>query len=267
MLFDLRSKGRRRTVQGVYLVLALILGGGLVLFGVGNGNGIGGLLNAFNGSGNGGAASAFVSKQEKAAVRQTKLHPQDPAAWSALVRARYSAASQGSNFNTSTSTYTASGKKVLAQVTQAWEKYVTLAKKPDSDLAVLAARAYDTTGNFKKEAATWQIVTAANPRVSTYYQYLALAAWQAKNSNLGDLAEEKAIALLPKSQRSTLKQQLDQQRSAILGPSATPTTPTTATTTTPASTTTTPASGSSKKRSSGKQSSGAKSSAKSKSHK
>src|SRR5205085_5693982 len=97
MLFDLRSRGRRRTVQGVYLGLALLMGGGLVLFGVGNGNGIGGILNAFNGSGNGGVQSAFVSKQEKAAVRQTTLHPTDPTAWAALVRARYAAASQGSN--------------------------------------------------------------------------------------------------------------------------------------------------------------------------
>ena len=32
MLFDLRGRGRRRTVQAVYLSLALLLGGGLVLF-------------------------------------------------------------------------------------------------------------------------------------------------------------------------------------------------------------------------------------------
>jgi hypothetical protein len=50
MLFDLRSRGRRRTVQAVYLTLAILMGGGLVLFGVGAGNGIGGLLNAFTGN-------------------------------------------------------------------------------------------------------------------------------------------------------------------------------------------------------------------------
>ena len=32
MLFDLRGRGRRRVVQVVYLGLALLLGGGLVLF-------------------------------------------------------------------------------------------------------------------------------------------------------------------------------------------------------------------------------------------
>ena len=45
MLFDLRSRGRRRTVQAVYLGLALLMGGGLVLFGVGAGNGNGGIAS------------------------------------------------------------------------------------------------------------------------------------------------------------------------------------------------------------------------------
>ena len=34
MLFDLRSRGRRTTVRGVYLLLAILMGGGLILFGV-----------------------------------------------------------------------------------------------------------------------------------------------------------------------------------------------------------------------------------------
>ncbi|HZO76628.1 MAG TPA: hypothetical protein VFB39_01190, partial [Solirubrobacteraceae bacterium] len=53
MLFDLRARGRRRTVQTVYLGLAILIGAGLVLFGVGTGTGGGGLFGAFtNGSSN-----------------------------------------------------------------------------------------------------------------------------------------------------------------------------------------------------------------------
>ena len=37
MLFDLRGRGRRRTVQVIYLSLAVLMGGGLVLFGIGGG--------------------------------------------------------------------------------------------------------------------------------------------------------------------------------------------------------------------------------------
>ncbi len=95
MLFDLRSRGRRRTVQAVYLGLALILGGGLVLFGVGAGNGFGGILNAFTGNGSSGAQKQVVSQQEKDALRQTQLQPSDPAGWAALVQARWASAGQG----------------------------------------------------------------------------------------------------------------------------------------------------------------------------
>ena len=73
MLFDLRSRGRRRTVQAVYLGLALLMGGGLVLFGVGAGNGFGGILNAFTGNGSGGSQKQVISSAEKTALRQTCL--------------------------------------------------------------------------------------------------------------------------------------------------------------------------------------------------
>ena len=83
MLFDLRSRGRRRTVQAVYLGLAVLMGGGLVLFGVGAGNGFGGILNAFTGGGSSGAQTQVVSQAEKTALQQTRLHPTDPAGWAA----------------------------------------------------------------------------------------------------------------------------------------------------------------------------------------
>ena len=45
MLFDLRGRGRRRTVQVIYLSLAILMGGGLVLFGIGGATS-GGLIDA-----------------------------------------------------------------------------------------------------------------------------------------------------------------------------------------------------------------------------
>src|SRR5215217_1581794 len=51
MLFDLRGRGRRRTVQVIYLSLAILMGGGLVLFGIGGATS-GGLFDAISGDGN-----------------------------------------------------------------------------------------------------------------------------------------------------------------------------------------------------------------------
>ncbi len=244
MLFDLRSRGRRRTVQGVYLGLALLMGGGLVLFGVGAGNGFGGILNAFNGSGNGGAQKQAVSQQEKQALAQTKADPKNPAGWFALVQARYASAGQGNDFNTATSTYTANGRAELTAATQAWQSYLQVAKHPDAQLAVVAARAYDILGQFKNEASAWQIVTAANPTVPTYYEDLAVAAYQGKQLSLGDLAAAKAVSLAPKTTRIELRQQLKGLRAQAVGASGAKTAPVikSPTSSTSAGTTSTPSS-------------------------
>jgi hypothetical protein len=64
MLFDLRGRGRRRTVQIIYLSLALLMGGGLVLFGIGGATS-GGLVDAIQGgSGTQSADDVFEKRVE-----------------------------------------------------------------------------------------------------------------------------------------------------------------------------------------------------------
>jgi hypothetical protein len=209
MLFDLRSRGRRRTVQVVYLGLALLMGGGLVLFGVGAGNGLGGLLNAFTGQGSGNAQSTAISQQEKAALRQTRQNPSNPAGWAALVNARWiSATSNASNYNSATATFTAAGKKELAATTTAWQRYLQLTKKPDPNLAILAARAYAQQGLYSGSARAWEIQTLANPSSPKGYECLAATAYAAKQTREGDLALGKALSLVPKLSRKALKNQV-----------------------------------------------------------
>jgi hypothetical protein len=210
MLFDLRSRGRRRTVQGVYLGLALLMGGGLVLFGVGTGNGVGGLLNGIGGNGSSNS-KPVISQQEKTALRQTHLNPTSPAAWASLVQARYEAAGQDADAN---GNYSAAGLKELQGAGQAWQKYLTLTKHPDWTLAELIAQGYDKLGNYTEEAAAWQIVTAANPTAASYFEDLAAAAWRGKDQRLGDLAESKAISLTPKTQQAEVKASLQQLKTA-----------------------------------------------------
>src|ERR671911_508833 len=69
MLFDLRGRGRRRTVKIVYITLALLMGGGLVLFGIGGGGAMqGGLVDAITGSSGGDTGSERFDNAEKAAL-------------------------------------------------------------------------------------------------------------------------------------------------------------------------------------------------------
>jgi predicted Zn-dependent protease len=211
MLFDLRGRGRRRTVQGVYLGLAILLGGGLVLFGVGAGNGNGGLLNAFSGNGSNNQNSV-VSAQEKAALKQIKASPNAPAGWAALVQARWTSAGQGNNFNSTTGQFTTAGKKELSSATQAWQRYLTLTKTPDPNLGVLAARAYAAQGDYAGEASAWEIETGANPSQPKGFECLAASAYAAKQTRKGDLATAKATSLVPKAQRRLLKTQILQAK-------------------------------------------------------
>jgi tetratricopeptide (TPR) repeat protein len=218
MLFDLRSRGRRRTVQAVYLTLAVLIGGGLVLFGVGAGNGIGGLLNAFTGNSSSSNKPA-VSQAEKSALRQTRLNPNSPSAWGALVQARYEAAGQEQS---QTGAYTSAGAAKLRQAGDAWQHYLKLTNKPETTVALLAAHAYDSLGDFKHAVGAWQAVTRANPTAYTYYEFLAADAWQAREIDLGDLASAKAVDLAPKAQRVQVKTQLKQIKSRATATGATP---------------------------------------------
>lgn len=212
MLFDLRSRGRRRTVQGVYLLLAILMGGGLVLFGVGAGNGIGGLLNAFTGNGSGSNPSQAVSAQETSALKAVKANPNSASAWSSLVQARWSTAGQSGNYNSTTGTFTASGKKKLALATQAWQHYLQLTKSPDPNLAVLAARAYAAQGNYSGAAGAWEVETTASPSEAKGYECLAASAYAAKQNRKGDLALNKVLTMVPKAQQATLKSQITQAK-------------------------------------------------------
>jgi hypothetical protein len=205
MLFDLRSRGRRRTVQFVYLGLAILMGGGLVLFGVGAGNGNGGLLNAFTGNGSGSQQGSVLSQQEKTALKATQRDPTSAAAWGQLVSARWENATSGSNYNPNTNSFTKSGAKELSATTAAWQRYTMLTKSPSPDLATLAARAYAQQSDYAGSASAWEIVSTADPSAAKGYECLAASAYAAKQTRKGDLALAKALTLVPKLQKATLK--------------------------------------------------------------
>src|SRR5918998_4905826 len=92
MLFDLRGK-RRRAVQATYLTLAVLMGGGLVLFGIG-GDVSGGLFDAFsdNRSGGGTDNSQLEDRIERQEQR-LKTSPGNEAVLAELVRLNHQVAS------------------------------------------------------------------------------------------------------------------------------------------------------------------------------
>src|SRR2546430_15493857 len=86
MLFDPRGRGRRRPVQALYIGLALLMGVGLVSFGIGGGFGGGGLLSAA--SNNQGSGGTSYASQIKRLQKLTAHQPNNAGAWERLTSAQ-----------------------------------------------------------------------------------------------------------------------------------------------------------------------------------
>jgi hypothetical protein len=214
MLFDLRGSGRRTTIKVVYLTLALLMGGGLVLFGIG-GDVSGGLVDAL--TENNGATtsndSAFRDRADRA-TREAEASPQDPAAWAEVARTRFQYASAGEFINRQTGEFTAEGKAQLQLAATAWERHLELAKnKPDDRVATVMVQAYSQGGLNEPEKAVQaqEIITEVRPKDSTFAT-LAVLAYQAGQTRKGDLATKEALALADKDDRETLKSELEQAK-------------------------------------------------------
>jgi hypothetical protein len=223
MLFDLRGRGRRRTVQAIYLGLALLMGVGLVGFGIGGGFGGGGLFNAVTNTN--GSSSSFSDKV-KADQKATVRNPSSVAAWANLTHDAYAEAGATGNYDTNTGQFTASGRQVLGQAKLAWDQYLTLnPKNPDPDLANLMVQAFSAPGGLNDPASAvraLQIVIASRPPTLTLYEDLAALSYQANNPREGDLAAARAVQLSPPAQRASLQAQFAQLKKNPNGtPSAT----------------------------------------------
>src|SRR3954453_5372406 len=114
MLFDLRSAGRRRTVKGVYLGLALLMFVGFVGFSVGSSGLSGGIVDAITGSSSGGGTDNSSQERLQTSVRtadaKAKAATSNPDAWKDLAQARLRLANVGDNYDPAQNQYTAAGK-------------------------------------------------------------------------------------------------------------------------------------------------------------
>jgi tetratricopeptide (TPR) repeat protein len=128
----------RRQAKWMFVFLAFVFAAGFVFFGVGSGSGIGDLLrgnlNIFGGGG-----STTSSSVEKA-LKRTRQHPNDPAAWDSLATA-----------------YSTDGK--LTKANQALEHLLRL-RPNDVDALQRVAGFYENRGS-EKNAAAQRLVSQA----------------------------------------------------------------------------------------------------------
>jgi hypothetical protein len=216
MLFDLRGRGRRRAVQGIYLGLAVLMGGGLILFGVGGATS-GGLLDAFKSDSGTQSVSDTFKKRVDSAEKGVRIAPTDPKSWAALTKVRYEQAVSSDGFDSNTSTFTDKGKQDLQAASSAWDKYNDLTTKPDPNVARYMVQAYGQAGlNLPDKAVTaMETVIDSEPEpTDAEYVQLAALAYQAGQTRKAELSSKKALSLAPKGDREQIKAELDSARQA-----------------------------------------------------
>lgn len=212
MLFDLQGK-RRRLVQATYLMLAILMGGGLVLFGIG-GDVSGGLFDAFSDR-NGGSGNQVVEDRVEKNEERAKSNPQAVNPHKELVRDYYSLAIAQANDQ---GVFPADAQDELRKASQHWNAYLRVEKgDPDASLARVALQIYDSAAlNQPQQAVKVARVIAADGNDAASYLQLAQYALLAGDKRVEKLASAKAIELAPANQRKEVREQLEQLRAAVI---------------------------------------------------
>jgi hypothetical protein len=221
MLFDLKGK-RRRVVQGTYLALAILIGVGLVGFGIGGSGG--GIFDSNSGGGGSNQGNKIVQKKIDTAEKQLQVNPKNVAALGDAIRGHYQLASAKADPNTGV--FSKDARDDLQQAADTWQRYLaTKPKKIDVGLGRVMVQAYSglaqlSSGSQATATHYWggaseasELIAGQQPNAANYIalvQYATLAG----QTNKAELAGKKALSLAPKSQRKAVQQQVTQAKSA-----------------------------------------------------
>lgn len=213
MVFDLQGK-RRRVVQATYLTLAVLMGGGLVLFGIG-GDVSGGLFDAFSdGRGGGGDGNGIIEQRVERNEERVKADPQNEQARKALARDYYSlAAAQPVGDD---GRVPPEGQDELRKAAANYQAYIALdPERPDPSLALTALQIYDPNAlNEPEEAKQAAALRARVENSSASYLTLVQYATLAGDSRTADLAGQKAVDLAPKKRRKATENAVEQAKAS-----------------------------------------------------
>jgi hypothetical protein len=207
MLFDLQGK-RRRVVQATYLTLAVLMGGGLVFFGIGS-DATGGLADLLGGSSGGGGSSDPIEKRiEKNEDRLAKGGAAREAALKELVRDYYALAT--SQVEAGTVGFPDDAKDDLGKAADAWQRYLKVElEKPDPATAAFALQIYDVVAlNKPAEAQDAAAIIAGAENDWQSYLRVVQYATLAGDTRTADLAGQKAIDLAKKGERKQVREQV-----------------------------------------------------------
>jgi hypothetical protein len=221
MLFDLQGK-RKRFIQVIYVFLALLLGGGLVVFGIG-GDAPGGLGDAV-GIGNSASQTGNTDYDGQIEQAEAKLQqePRNRQAMLTIARYQYLAAQQ--TLNEEGGEISEGALTRFEAAVDAWEQYLqaTNEGKRDDGVASLILQAYpfsisenDTPvaigRTYSRAAQTAQVIADNRPSAPAFLE-VARYAYAAGDDELAEKSAAEARRLVDDSQRQTLQGELQRAK-------------------------------------------------------
>lgn len=226
MLFDIRGR-RKRFIQAIYLFLALLLGGGLVIFGIGGDaqGGLGSIFGLDSGGGSLHSSNPQFDDQIEEAEEVLEEDPTNEEALLTLVSIQFSAGQLALNEaiadNPNLTELPDDAKARYQASVDAWERFLdTKPKEPDTS-ALTALRSYDALfapgvdadqllSNTEEAVRTAEILVEADPGINAWQQ-LAVQAYRAGDTKTAEKAADEALKLADeKSDRTALQQRFRQ---------------------------------------------------------
>ncbi|MBJ7353831.1 MAG: hypothetical protein JHC98_03320 [Thermoleophilaceae bacterium] len=209
MLFDLQGS-RKTAVKVIYLGLAILMAGGLVLFGIGSSVN-GGLANVFSGDSGSSAAKDNVNKY----AEQVQADPKNKVALQNLIAARYSLAGTPENFNQEKGTFSQEGKDQLELMKDDWNDYLKLTDdKPNLATANYAVSGFLGLEDAKGATKAQQIITEKQPNAANYLALMLYASY-AGDSLVASGAEVQAKKLATKDEKKDVLAQIKEIKKQI----------------------------------------------------
>ncbi len=209
MLFDLQGP-RKTFVKVIYLGLAILMGGGLVLFGIGS-DVQGGFADVFSTSSTTKQARNNVEKY----AEQVQKDPKNKTALQSLIGARYTLAADEENFNQETGEFSEEGTKQLNLLKANWETYLKLTdNKPEVGPANFAVSAYLGLNDAKGAADAQAILTRIQPNPSNYLALMLYASY-AGQTLIASGAEQRALEVATKEERAEVREQIKEIKSQV----------------------------------------------------
>jgi Domain of unknown function (DUF4333) len=146
------------------------------------------------------------------ALAQTRAHPRDAAAWTALTGALLTLARTPQNFDAASQSYNDGGRDWLRRAADAWRFHLRFAEQPDATTAARMVGALTALDRLGDAVRAQEIVIAARDATPALYLQLANLAYAAGQERKADRAGRRALELAPGRLRPALERQLRSAR-------------------------------------------------------